>query len=1495
MLSGESATIRRENVSVMDSGFYDLTVTNYVDAKGVVEIGRATSRKINVQVLEPVTAMVLPVSQTASPGAPASFRIVVNGSAPLQYRWSRITSDASGKVTEKALKVTGDTLAIAAAKAEDFAMYKVSVTGPLGGEPLTVDGFGLSQVDPGPVILRQPASTVVREGGDLSFSVEMQAPVDPSAGYVYAWYKSGVLPLTVLSDKAALTLQKVTDRDSGFYYVVVSDASGAWVQSVPALAFVNLANPIGLPSDAAKLAELRASQNVFANEGESLTLRTFAVGDGLRYQWRRLDGRGMPASAKGMDQAALVLRNVTREDAGEYVAAVSLPDGTPLVESAPWKVMVVALPVILNQPESQVRLPGETATLSVGAVVNSDTRFQWFFRTSAGAEWVPVPGAAAGSAAGSTCTINPVRDADDGEYRLEVSNSAGTVSSDIARVTVLKPAAVTAVQVDLAVADPGDTVNFTTVVSGSLIVEKPYQWYFQSNGSKLWRPLAGQTSASLVLKDVDEGEDGFYKLRVFGKVNGAADSEPVRVSVRDKVALASGQRMLSTSLVAGEKTSFTVLAKGHDVQYQWCFRKDLTQKWAPVNSPSATSATLVFDPARAEDSGYYGVYIFNRFANGGSSAAGSLEKPLVLGRLTVYSPPLLLSPVPALVGDAVSPGDGQVVVNEGRSFSLSATLRADSTMPVSYAWYKNGVVLPSSAERKTAGQLVLAPVNLILPISSVTEADAGRYELRLTNAYGITATTPVSVVVRLKPRITQQPQTVTVVEGSSAGFRVGASGSDVTYRWVEGVLGEDGRATFPDFGDPNTVPLAVGPLLGFTGVSKTLKPRVFKAAAVNDIAWAESDPVRLIVVGADDLQITRQAALEGLAGGVAWPGVSNVSLAVEARGSGTLVYQWRKNGVPIPGATAASHVLGVVTNASAGVYDVFISNDANFVYSTPVTLVLDPHVDSVLVPEVVNPGDGVRLEAKVSSSKPASLQWYKKAADGSRFALVDREGIVEGARSEVLLLKAVEAADAGEYQLEARTAEAGALSDWMPMVVLEKVSITQHPVGVSANEGGRAVLSVQATGGGALRYRWFKDGTALKNVAGLVSGVESSELVLGALRSPGDSGSYQVEVSNPVGAVLSLPAVVAVAENFAVSVEVPPRVTLGQGASLVAVPRGPGKETVAFQWYRGGGSRLQKLVGETAAQLRINPVSKTDVDAYTVEITSISGAKATGAARLELSIVPELLAPLSSQTVALGAKALFAVGVRYPYPLKYEWFKGAGRTPLAGVQGDQLRIGSATAADFTTYTVRVSDANNPEVFVESTARLAQAVGASPSTVTGAEGATGTLSAANYAPWWVFWVDASEGTGSTPARRQGYWVLERKQVLDPSGNVVAVVSGRSAWVWLGENKPSEWSPEEQQVQDASANSKSEFSIISSKSGAGVQTFVLSGSVESGGEAAFYGAPDLASGVYNVESDLDLELSWDAARVSDVGALADWASVLSALKEALLGTSSGTAGE
>lgn len=87
--------------------------------------------------------------------------------------------------------------------------------------------------------------------------------------------------------------------------------------------------------------------------------------------------------------------------------------------------------MITDQPMSQLMIvPGQPATFMVIAT-GDNLMYQWQRNGE------DIPGATS-----STYTIDPVMESDEGEYRCIVSNAAGSVTSDVALLTVCKCAGI---------------------------------------------------------------------------------------------------------------------------------------------------------------------------------------------------------------------------------------------------------------------------------------------------------------------------------------------------------------------------------------------------------------------------------------------------------------------------------------------------------------------------------------------------------------------------------------------------------------------------------------------------------------------------------------------------------------------------------------------------------------------------------------------------------------------------------------------------------------------------------------------------------------------------------------------------------------------------------------------------------------------------------------------------------------------------------------------
>lgn len=99
-------------------------------------------------------------------------------------------------------------------------------------------------------------------------------------------------------------------------------------------------------------------------------------------------------------------------------------------------------------------------------------------------------------------------------------------------------------------------------------------------------------------------------------------------------------------------------------------------------------------------------------------------------------------------------------------------------------------------------------------------------------------------------------------------------------------------------------------------------------------------------------------------------------------------YQWRKNGQPINNATASTYTIPVVTNGSAGSYDVVVSTLCESVISERALLTVETLPVVILNPgsQTVAAGQSVAFTAAATSNLAMTVQWQISTDNGATFA-----------------------------------------------------------------------------------------------------------------------------------------------------------------------------------------------------------------------------------------------------------------------------------------------------------------------------------------------------------------------------------------------------------------------------------------------------------------------------------------------------------------------------
>jgi hypothetical protein len=228
--------------------------------------------------------------------------------------------------------------------------------------------------------------------------------------------------------------------------------------------------------------------------GQSVTFSVAASGSGpLGYQWYL---NGSPIA--GANTTTLVLPSVRATDAGTYTAGVRNAAGEVLSNPAVLTVNPAPIaPVITAQPQPVTVSAGQTAQFSVTTTGTAPLSYQWQ------RNGVNIAGATA-----ANWSVVNAQSANAGSYRVIVSNSAGSVTSTAATLTVTPavPPPVVLTQPAAATRTVGQSVTFTIAASGSGSLA--YQWYLDGI------PIAGANAPSYTLAAVALTDAGAYTAGV---------------------------------------------------------------------------------------------------------------------------------------------------------------------------------------------------------------------------------------------------------------------------------------------------------------------------------------------------------------------------------------------------------------------------------------------------------------------------------------------------------------------------------------------------------------------------------------------------------------------------------------------------------------------------------------------------------------------------------------------------------------------------------------------------------------------------------------------------------------------------------------------------------------------------------------------------------------------------------------------------------------------
>ncbi len=809
-------------------------------------------------------------------------------------------------------------------------------------------------------------------------------------------------------------------------------------------------------------------------------------------------------------------------------------------------------PVISIQPTNRIVVAPAVATFSAIAVGSAPLNYQWLFND------IPLND---GNGINGTTTTNLViattGAAHSGNYSLLVTNIAGSITSSVATLTVITSPLIVTQPVSSSVL-AGSTANFNVTALGTAPLS--YQWLF--NGTNLINGgnISGTASNTLRVSAVTTANAGNYSVMITNAA-GAVTSVVATLIVSTPPSITSqpGNR----TLPAGSTTSFAIAAAGTGpLSFQW--RRDGANLGDGNSVAGSTAATLWLSNVQASAAGNYSVVVRN--------PVGQIVSANAV--LTVLLPPVITTQP---LGQSVA---------EGGAATLNVV--ATGAAPLAYQWRCNGTNLLN-------GQGLFGATSATLTLSNAQPSQSGLYSVQVSNSGGsvFSVDAPLTVIPKItlgealnapylewktKTNAPWTTQTNISHDGEAAAQSGIIASSNST--WIETTVTGPGTVRFWWKVSSQTNADTLNFALNGTEWSRisgnvdwqkmsfdvppgplTLRWTYAKDAAFTsgfDRAWLDevdflpnnspSVPVIVSHPESEDLD----------AGGTA-------TFAVEALGTGPLIYQWRFEGqnlsddVNVLGATSPTLRLFNVQAPQAGLYDVVVHNaysqeisEPAFldVFTTiPLSVALDTEATNLLwriggysswlgQTRVSSDSFDAAQSSPVANRAtnwletvlpgPCALAfWWKVSSETNHDRLRFLVNGVEKAnisgetpwRQRAFPIDTAGARVRWEYTKDA-TNSAGQDRAWLDRIEMLAVSplVTNAAPNTNIVEQGTTVrFKVDASGTLPLTYQWKYAGTNLLESVKVIGATTSHRIILSNAQ-PNQTGFYSCVVGNEAGA-----------------------------------------------------------------------------------------------------------------------------------------------------------------------------------------------------------------------------------------------------------------------------------------------------------------------------------------------------------------------------------------
>ncbi|KHN78733.1 Muscle M-line assembly protein unc-89 [Toxocara canis] len=1228
-ISEQEYKLEIEQSQLSDAGSYRVvlsTETESVESSSTVTVTKKVAGLTFKKGLE---------DKTVPKGSSLSLEIEVEGK-PKDVKWYKAGSPVD-KIGVKTEDLGGGKyrLLIPEVKAEDAGNYSVQITNEAGSVESNAS-VTVQPVEEKPEFINGLHPTTVKVGDKVVLEVETKGNVKQ-----VKWYKNGKDATDAETNKVSdgkfqLIIRSASLEDAGDYKVVISNDSGSAGSSAK----------LSVQTVAPALEIVSGLKDVSTAEGERVQLEIQTSVKPEKATWYK-DGEELKPSESikieivNETTCRLTIPSAKTDDTAEFKVVVSAKDDSAF--SACSLVVKAPMITITKGLEDQTVTPGQKVILEVEAS-HPPKQVRWYKN---GKEIAPSDKAKPKTVGDRKFQLEiPDATKDDAaQYKVAVSNDAGTADSACALTVQLPKLTITKPLADQTVSD-GDVATLTIEVNAP---PKVIKWY--KNGKEILPTDKGKpkkisdTKYALEIADAGKDDTAEYKVSIADEDSTAESSCALTVRL-PKLIITKGLEDQTANV--GEKVHLGVEVNSKPRTIKWYKNgKEVApnDKEKPVKV-SDTNYQLEIPDVTLDDKADYKVVLANEDSTAESSCT-------LVVKLPAEKP-------------AFKKGIEDQTIPVGKPFEIVIETTGS---PKTVKWYKNGQAI-SAEKNKLVKIKKVDDNNYTLTVEKSTVEDSGTYSVEIENEAG-KAKSSGEVTVEPELVFLTPLKDVDVVEGEEAEFSVETNCRPRLVKWYKNgteLKPVSGRIDIKD----NTTKFRLI-------IAKTEKSdaATYKVVVSNSAGEVDSSAKLSVKKAKGQPRITKGLDDQVIAKG------SELILEIKVDGEPTEV-RWFKDDLPI---TKSANVkvekideqtyrltIPKADTTDAGSYKAEVSNEVGKVHTSGIVEV-DEKPEIVKGLEDGEIDEGEEHSFRVETNVPVrTVKWYKNGQEIKATPKITMK-MINPKKYELFIAK-TSLDDTATYKVT--LGNAAGECDSSASLTVKKLDILRLLKGLTdldVAEGEPIELTAKVEGQ-PRQVKWYKNGQEISPDARiqLIENRDSGEYTLKITDSvPSDGAAYRIVLSNEKGEVQSSAIThvkakkvepVASAAMFVTPLE---DVDVPEGDTLTLKCKVAGEPTPTIRWEKDG-AELQKsdrIVMRAALDgtltLRVLDAKKSDAGKYRVIATNSAGESSSECTvgvtpSEELPSAPKFIIPLQATSTQIGTKAEFSVKVRgFPKPT-LRWF-----------------------------------------------------------------------------------------------------------------------------------------------------------------------------------------------------------------------------------------------